>query len=101
MLVMLVGSERELFMARTERILVEQFQHTAFPPPDPLAVAVALDPSIVSAETLARIYVDVHYGHGRGITALDLRHAHPNARVVTAVDETRFLSMIEAGWSAD
>ncbi|MCL6537205.1 MAG: nucleoside hydrolase [Acidothermus sp.] len=67
--------------------------------PDPLAMAIALDPSIVT-ESVAR-YVAVETGgeYTRGATVVDhhgVWKTAPNARVVLAVDRRRFLDLVAA-----
>ena len=74
------------------------FQHAGYPMPDPMAVAVALDESIITSEVKAFVKIDIAHHHGRGLTTLAYRHPHPNARIVTAVNEKRFFEMIEAAW---
>lgn len=63
--------------------------------PDPLAMAVALDPSIAD---LQRVYMDIELTGEltRGLTLVDRRPeaAPPNASVATHVDRDRFLAML-------
>ena len=65
--------------------------------PDPLAMAVVLDPDCASSFTAA-VAVDTGWGPGRGLTAVDVRGnskvAH-NARVVTAIDTDRLAALLE------
>ena len=66
--------------------------------PDPIAMAVALDPSIASA---AHVYIEVLTGDGpdRGVQSIDWQrlgdHA-PNARVVRAVPRGSFLAALRS-----
>jgi purine nucleosidase len=65
--------------------------------PDPLAMAIAIDPSIVLRE--ARHVVDVIPGDGpaRGQTIVDERNPsgrEPNCRVIYEVDRDRFLQLL-------
>ena len=74
------------------------YGHSAFPSPDPMAMAVALDESIITQEIAAFVQVDTAHHFGRGLTTLNRRHLRPNSRVVTAVDEQRFFAMMESAW---
>jgi len=78
--------------------LRDTYLHKAFPSPDPMAMAVALDESIVTEEVKAFVQVDVAHHFGRGLTTLNRKHPRPNARVVTSVDEQRFFEMMESAW---
>ena len=69
-----------------------------FPVPDPLAMAVALDETVIRNSVTARVSVDTDYGIGRGLTALDRRHHAPNCRIVTEVYLEKALAMIESAW---
>lgn len=65
--------------------------------PDPLAMAIAIDPTIVTVE--ARHFVDVIPGDGpaRGQTIVDERESSgkaPNCRVIYEVDRDRFLALL-------
>jgi purine nucleosidase/pyrimidine-specific ribonucleoside hydrolase len=63
---------------------------------DPLAVAVALDPSLVSFEPLS-VTVECQGRYTRGLSLADRRsrrsRARPNCRVAMAVDAPRFLEL--------
>ena len=78
--------------------LRDVFKHEGFPMPDPMAMAVALDESIIAKSVDAFVKIDIGHQHGRALSTLDYRHSHPNARVVTAVYEQRFFEMLEAAW---
>lgn len=75
------------------------FKHDGYPMPDPMAVAVALDDSLIVGERRAFVRIDIGHHHGRALSTLDYRHPHPNARVVTAVNESRFFEILDAAWS--
>ncbi|MCX6017351.1 MAG: nucleoside hydrolase [Chloroflexi bacterium] len=77
----------------------EQFKLAGFPMPDPLAVAVALDPTLIRGERVARVKVDVGHDAGRALSTLEFRRAHPNTRVVVDMDYERAFEMIDAAWS--
>jgi purine nucleosidase len=76
----------------------DPFGIPGFPVPDPLAMAVALDDSVIRQDVAALVSVDTGHGVGRGLSALDRRHSWPNTRVVTAVHRERALAMIESAW---
>lgn len=97
------GTARAKFLhAMTAKINVkmrEQFKLGGFPMPDPLAVAVALDPTLIRGERVARVKVDVGHDAGRALTTLEFRRAQPNTRVVVDLDYDRAFAMIDAAWS--
>lgn len=81
---------------------VEEFarSHTAlagFDLPDPLAMAVALDPTLATEQTPGHVSVGLGDA-GRGGTFVDHRlvAAPPNASIVRSVDEDRFKAMLLA-----
>ena len=78
----------------------EQFKLSGFPMPDPLAVAVALDPTLIRDERVARVKIDVGHDAGRALTTLEFRRAQPNTRVVVDLDYERAFEMIDAAWKA-
>jgi len=98
------GTARAKFLyAMTAKINVrmrEQFRLSGFPMPDPLAMAVALDPTLIRAERVARVKVDVGHDAGRALTTLEFRRAQPNTRVVVDLDYERAFEMIDAAWMA-
>jgi purine nucleosidase len=97
------NTRRSQFLAQmTEKIapkLRDTFRLPTFPCPDPLAMALVLDESVVAQSVRARIHVDIAHGHGRGLTTLAYRDAVPNTTVMTHVDEAKFFDMLEAAWS--
>jgi purine nucleosidase len=67
--------------------------------PDSLAVAVALEPDIVTAEERHHIQVEIAPGHTRGQTTVDWfgsTRREPNARIVLGVDRERFWGLLDA-----
>jgi len=71
--------------------------------PDPIAMAVALEPDIVSSEAHLRVEVSLGLGHERGQTIVDHlgnTKREPNCRVVYRVDRERFLEMIRTAFRA-
>ena len=69
--------------------------------PDPIAMAVALDPSMAST---AHVYIEVQTGDGpdRGVQSIDwqgLGGRAPNARVVREVSRASFLEALRRALS--
>jgi inosine-uridine nucleoside N-ribohydrolase len=76
-----------------------KYKFSGVPLPDPMAVMLALDATVATSDVRCRVRVDIGHDVGRALTALDRRHPQLNARVVTAIDETRAWGMLEAAWS--
>ena len=71
--------------------------------PDPIAMAVALEPDIASSEATLRVEVSLGLGHERGQTIVDHlgnTKREPNCRVVYRVDRERFINMIRTAFRA-
>jgi len=65
--------------------------------PDPIAMAVALDPTIVSSEIQKHVRVNLGYGDTRGQTLVDHLDAindRNNCRVVLRVDREKFVARL-------
>ncbi|HUN09370.1 MAG TPA: nucleoside hydrolase, partial [Aggregatilineales bacterium] len=65
--------------------------------PDPIAMAVALDPSVATDVRFLPVTVDIHSPLGRGQTVVDhlkMTGKQPNAHVVLTADRTRFLDLM-------
>ena len=65
--------------------------------PDPIAMAVALDPSVATDVRYLPVTVDLHSPLGRGQTVVDhlkMTGKQPNAHVVLTADRTRFLDLM-------
>lgn len=96
------GTPRARFMSAMTAKLCVTLRDTmgipGFPAPDPLAVAIALDETVVQEAIPATIHVDTGTGIGRGLTALDRKAHAPNCRVVSAVQHEKALAMIESAW---
>lgn len=95
------GTSRADFYYRMTRKGVKdlsgKFKLTGFPLPDPLAVAVALDETLITREIHAHVKIDTGRDIGRALTSLDMRSASPNTRVVVDMDFDRAFDMIDAG----
>jgi len=71
--------------------------------PDPIAMAVALEPNIATSEAHLRVEVSLGLGHERGQTIVDHlgnTKRTPNCRVVYRVDRDRFIEIIRAAFRA-
>jgi len=70
---------------------------------DALAMAVALEPDIVSASARHHVAVELTGMHTRGATVVDWEDRNgsaPNARIVLAVDQTRFEALVAGALGA-
>lgn len=81
---------------------IESSQLAGFDLPDPIAMAIAIDPSIATKE--ASLYVDVIPGDGpaRGQTVVDSLNnlkRKPNCRVIYQADRERFISLLKSSLS--
>lgn len=96
------GTKRGVFLGKMCEKLIPKlrdvFHHSGFPTPDPLAMCVALDPSVIATDIVCKMSIDIGSSVGRAMSALHRRHATPNTRVVTSVDAARAFGLIEAGW---
>ena len=71
--------------------------------PDPIAMAVALEPDIATSEAHRRVEVSLGLGHERGQTIVDHlgnTKREPNCRVVYRVDRERFIEMARRSFRA-
>jgi purine nucleosidase len=85
------------------RFIQEVTGRTGFDWPDPIAMAVALEPDIASSEATLRVEVSLGLGHERGQTIVDHlgnTKREPNCRVVYRVDRERFIDMIRTAFRA-
>lgn len=98
-----IGTPRAHFCADIQRVLddfARQTTHLAgFDLPDPIAMAIALDPRV--ATVIRRLFVAVETGGewGRGQTVVDhlgITGREPNVDVVLEADRTAFLAMLHA-----
>ena len=65
--------------------------------PDPIAMAVALDPTIVTSEVKKHVRVNLGFGDTRGQTIvdhLDIINNRNNCRVVLRVNREKFITML-------
>ena len=66
--------------------------------PDPIAMAVAIEPDMVTREAQLRVEISLGTGHERGQTIVDHlggTKRDPNCRVVYRVDRERFVKMLK------
>ena len=85
------------------RFIQEVTGRTGFDLPDPIAMAVALEPDIATSEAHLRVEVSLGLGHERGQTIVDHlgnTKREPNCRVVYRVDRERFIEMTRKAFSA-
>jgi purine nucleosidase len=85
------------------RFIEEVTGRTGFDWPDPIAMAVALEPDIASSEAHRRVEVSLGLGHERGQTIVDHlgnTKREPNCRVVYRVDRERFIEMTRKAFRA-
>jgi len=85
------------------RFIQEVTGRTGFDWPDPIAMAVALEPDIASSEAHCRVEVSLGLGHERGQTIVDHlgnTKREPNCRVVYRVDRERFIDMTRRAFRA-
>lgn len=70
------------------------------PAADPLAMAVALEPALVTRSARHAVSVEMHGQHARGMTVVDWLHrggSAANADIVLGVDHARFHALVERG----
>jgi len=85
------------------RFIQEVTGRTGFDWPDPIAMAVALEPDIATSEAHLRVEVSLGLGHERGQTIVDHlgnTKREPNCRVVYRVDRERFIEMTRRAFRA-
>ena len=85
------------------RFIQEVTGRTGFDWPDPIAMAVALEPDIATSEAHLRVEVSLGLGHERGQTIVDHlgnTKREPNCRVVYRVDRERFIEMARKAFRA-
>jgi purine nucleosidase len=85
------------------RFIQEVTGRTGFDLPDPIAMAVALEPDIATSEAHLRVEVSLGLGHERGQTIVDHlgnTKREPNCRVVYRVDRERFIEMTRKAFRA-
>jgi len=85
------------------RFIQEVTGRTGFDWPDPIAMAVTLEPDIATSEAHLRVEVSLGLGHERGQTIVDHlgnTKREPNCRVVYRVDRERFIEMTRNAFRA-
>lgn len=68
--------------------------------PDGLAVAAAIEPSIVTRSEKKHVSIELHGSQTRGQTVIDwfgLTQQEPNAEIIHEVDQERFVQLMENG----
>jgi len=85
--------------AAVDQFALTQTQLAGFDLPDPIAMAVALDPAVSTESLTCAIVVDASDGVGRGQTILDhlgMTGRSRSVEVVLAADRARFVEMLHA-----
>jgi len=90
------------FCVDPQRVLREfcrtETKLNGFDLPDPIAMAVAIEPDMVTREANLRVEISLGTGHERGQTIVDHlggTKRPPNCRVVYRVDHGRFIKMLK------
>lgn len=86
--------------ARLMRLMERTLGRRTFLAADPLAMAVALAPELVTRSAQHPVTVEMHGRHARGMTVVDWMGRtgrDPNARIVQAVDGAGFHALVERG----
>jgi inosine-uridine nucleoside N-ribohydrolase len=74
---------------------MQNTDHRGVPMPDPIAAAVAIDPSLITRSADGKIHVEVTGALTRGQTVINWR-GEPCVRVITEIDTARFWSMMKS-----
>jgi purine nucleosidase len=100
---MAIDSPRAGFFRRISRQSVERVYHflgrQVMLAPDPLGIAIALEPDIVRVAEAHTVQVELAGQHTRGYTAvdwLDITGQEPNVNLVLEVDMERFWELMQA-----
>ncbi|MCD6356799.1 MAG: nucleoside hydrolase [Anaerolineaceae bacterium] len=88
--------------SKTIIFLKEHFHKDMLFIPDGLAVAAAIDPSIIKRKEIHHLTVELRGDESRGLTIVDwfgMGGKKPNAEIVMEIDQPRFFEMIKNGLS--
>jgi purine nucleosidase len=86
------------FFNRISDYMVRKMQttdHRGVPMPDPIAAAVAIDPSLIARSADAEIHVEVTGARTRGQTVVNWK-GESRVNVITEIDTTRFWQMMKS-----
>ena len=89
---------------RVERFAREEMKLGGFDLPDPIAMAVALDPAVASSTACHHVTIETSNGLCRGLAVVDrlgVLRREPNAELVLAASRERFLAMLHAAVGGD
>lgn len=96
-----IGTPLAEFAVDIQRVVAEycntETKLAGFDLPDPIAMAYAIDPSVATEVRRLHLDVETESRLTRGMVVMDvlgLAHREPNATVVTAADEAKFLAML-------
>ncbi len=76
-----------------------EFGLAGFDLPDPIAMAIALDPSVATESRRLNVVIELRGEHTRGQTVIDhhgFMKREPNVNVVTEASRERFVALLEA-----
>jgi purine nucleosidase len=99
-----LGTARAKFFHDTNQKIMHYIderlgQDTLFAP-DGLAMAVALEPAIVTKSETKHVSIELHGSQTRGQTVVDWygrNHKPPNTEIILEVDQNRFIQLMENG----
>lgn len=86
------------FFNRISDYMVRKMQktdHRGVPMPDPIAAAVAIDPTLITRSANGEIHVEVTGARTRGQTVINWK-GEPRVKVITEIDTTHFWQMMKA-----
>ena len=97
-----IGTPLANFVVGIQKTLLEYAQSTSFLEgfdlPDPIAMAIALDPSIATETKEAFVNILINQDDSRGQSVIDYVGAtgnKPNAKIVLKADRKKFINMLE------
>jgi purine nucleosidase len=86
--------------ASTRAFLKEHFKMDMMFAPDGLAMAIALEPSIIKRKEIRHLSIELSGEQSRGLTIVDwfsMGGKAPNAEIIMEVDQARFVEMMSNG----
>jgi len=86
--------------AKTIKVIKEYFHMDMIFTADGLAMAAALEPSVIKSKEIKHLTVELRGESTRGMTVVDwvgMGGQKPNAEIITAFDKPRYMEMIKEG----